>query len=428
MIDSKKLPKRLVNLTAIQNKYRLDNHRFVINPAGRRSRKTLIGKRKVLLAALRNPGYKYFHGAPTHKQAKDIFWQDLKNETRLFRITKSETELVVRLLNGAEIHVIGLDKPERIEGQVWHGCHITEFGNIKDGAWEENIRPILSDTKGFALLDGVPEGRNFYYDLALYSCGGAIPKTQPILGGYAENPEDYEWAYFHWFSSDVLDEAEIQSAKNHLDERTYRQEYEGSFESYQGLAYQFGQHNLSTCEYDQNEIVSIGMDFNVNPMTATLNHIRGDELFQFGEIYLINSNTFEMRDTILEKYKPQQVIIYPDSTGKSEESNATESDLAILKKAGFTVRARSTNPRVKDRVNAMNSMLLSTDKTVRYHINAKNCPKTVNDFNKVERLDDGRLNKKQEDEGLKHITDAAGYLVAYNWPVKQRGGLIQRVT
>lgn len=178
------MPTQLVNLTPIQKAYYQDNHRFVINPAGRRSRKTLIGKRKLLLRALQKPG-RYFHGAPTHKQAKDIFWDSVLKDTALLRSFKSETDLFVRLYNGSEIHVIGLDKPERIEGQPWHGCHITEFGNLKGPlAWTSNIRPVLSDTQGWALLDGVPEGRNFYYDLALKSCNGAIPKTLPRQGSF----------------------------------------------------------------------------------------------------------------------------------------------------------------------------------------------------------------------------------------------------
>ena len=147
--------------------------------------------------ALVNSDHRYFHGAPTRMQAKQIFWKDLKDYTYAFREKPpNETELYVTLLNGTEIHVIGLDKPERIEGQPWNGCHITEIGNVKESAWPENIRPVLSDTNGFAYLDGVPEGRNHYYDLALNACGGVLPTTFPIKGAYAENPEEKEWCYY----------------------------------------------------------------------------------------------------------------------------------------------------------------------------------------------------------------------------------------
>ena len=412
---------RLKNLTQTQINCYNDPHRFIVTPAGRRSRKTLIFKRKVFNAALEKSNHRYFHGAPTRQQAKDIFWKDLKRDTKLFRSkAPNETELYVTLMNGTEIHIIGLDKPERIEGQPWNGCHITEFPNIKDGAWEGNIRPALADTKGFAYLDGVPEGRNHYYNIALYACDQALPKTVPISGAFYVSKEDPEWCYYSWFSSDVLDAAEMAALKRQMDEKTYRQECEGSFESFEGLAYYtFGQHNLALIKYQPNKLVSIGMDFNVDPMTCVIGHIEADSFYQFGERYLKNSNTYEMVQNLFETFNPKQIEIYPDSTGKARESNATESDIAILKRAGLTIKAHSSNPYVKDRVNAVNSFCMDRDVNTRYRVNPETCPKTINDFNVVERLDDGRLNVKQEERGLKHISDGLGYLVSYNWPVKK---------
>lgn len=405
-------------MTPIQIKYYHDETRFIVNPAGRRSRKTLIGRRKLLNRSLRNVG-RYFHGAPTHKQAKDIFWDRVKADTNLLRYYKSETELIVKLYNGSEIHVVGLDKPERIEGQPWHGCHITEFGNLKGmEAWNSNIRPVLSDTNGWALLDGVPEGRNFYYDIALRACGGAIPKGQKGNGAYANDGR--EWAYYHWYSSDVLSQSEIDAVKSELDDRTYRQEYEGSFESYEGLAYkEFGKHNLDELLQDNSGILSIGMDFNVDPMTATVGYIRNNCYFQFDEIYLNNSNTFEMRDEILQRYEnPKRIVIYPDSTGKNSESNAQKSDLQILEDAGFTVIANSQNPRQKDRINNVNSFIKNRGESTRYFVNPKTCVKTVNDLNKRESTSDGRLDKVQEKQDqIGHISDALGYLICYNFPI-----------
>jgi hypothetical protein len=160
------------------------------------------------------------------------------------------------------------------------------------------------------------------------------------------------------------------------------------------------------------------MDFNVNPMTATMGTIKGDSYHQWGEIWLENSNTYEMRDELL-KYvdNPQEIIIYPDSTGKAEKSNATESDLAILKKAGFVINANSSNPYVIDRVNSVNSLMVNRGKKTRYLVNPKSCPKTINDWNRVVRTDDGRLDKAQEKQMIGHISAACGYLITFNWPV-----------
>lgn len=414
---------RLHDLTPVQINFLIDDtHRFQMTCAGRRARKTLIGKRKLLKRSCRAKG-NYFHAAPTQQQAKKIFWTDLKRYTRPIRTNYSDSELWVRLINGSTIHVLGLDKPERIEGQVWHGGHITEMGNVKPGAWRENIRPVFADTNGWCIIDGVPEGRaGDYYDMALYSCGGKIPgRNEQIKGAVGLNPDDPEWAYYHWYSSDVLPPHEIEAARRTYDERTFRQEFEGSFEGNEGLAYYaFSQDNLRSLAYEPGRMVYVGVDFNVNPMTATFSHIEGDTVYQFGEAYLRHSNTFEMRDEILSRFPVEMVEVYPDSTGSNRESNAAESDLSILRKGGLKVFARQSNPFVRDRLSAVNSKMRSIDGLVHYYVDPKKCPYTVRDFNKVECLADGRENKKQEDEGLVHISSALGYMIAYKFPVRER--------
>lgn len=413
-------PAKLINLTSIQIKYKQDwKHRFLIVSAGRRSRKTLIGRRKILIKAVRHPNHKYFHAAPTRIQAKEIFWENMKKDYAFCMSKKSETELKITLVNGTTVVVVGLDVPERIEGQTpsWNGCHITEFPNLKDNAFEQHVYPALSDENAFGIFDGVPEGRNHYYDMALKACNGVIPKTVPIKGAFGENKE---WAFYTWFTSDVQEPAIIEQARIDLDPRTFQQEYEGQFVDYAGLAYYaYGEHNLRKCIYDPNRRISIGMDFNVSPMTCVIGHIVSDTYYQFDERYMLNSNTFEICDEISEHYPKHMIDVYPDSTGSADESNASKSDIDILNRSGFRVLARSVNPRQKDRINTVNSRAkkLENGKS-RYYVNPAKCPKTINDMNKVVRLEDGRFDKKQEEQGLKHITDGLGYLFCYNWPMR----------
>ena len=411
MRSSIRSPETLKNLTPIQVKLYDDwKNRFWVIPSGRRSRKTIIGICKVRNHALRNSGGTYFHGAPTWRQAKQIFWKKLKMFYGDLIKDKSESELMIRLDNDAEIYVTGLDRPERVEGLGWDGCHITEMGKIKDNAFEESIRPALADKQGFAILDGVPKGRNHYYEKALMASDGALPKTELKKGAFYESKNYPGWCYYHWFSADVLNAEEIESARITMDDRTFRQEYLGSFESYEGLAYySFSPKNFKQIDYNPKETVHIGMDFNLDPMTAVLCHVRSNDIYQFDEVFLEQSNTFEIRDHLLRRFSTANTIIYPDSTGKHGSSNARESDLDILRRAGFRVKARSSNPDVRDRVNAVNSKL-SAAGTPHYFIDLK-CKHTIEDFNRVECLKDGRLNKEQEEQKLKHITDALGYMI-----------------
>ena len=161
--------------------------RFNVVPAGRRSGKTEIAKRKLINALYtpaNEPDPRYFAAAPTRDQAKAIFWNDLKLMVprHLLAEAPRETELCIKIINGAELYVVGMDKPERIEGRPWNGGVLDEFGNMKPGAWGENVRPVLSDRSGWCDLIGVPEGRNHYYDVAKYAQFG-----DPLIG------TDPEW-------------------------------------------------------------------------------------------------------------------------------------------------------------------------------------------------------------------------------------------
>ena len=399
-------------------------HRFYVCPAGRRSRKTLIFSRKLLIHALENANHKYFQGAPTQDQAEAIFWKPLKEATRPFwKRQPRETNKIVYLMNGTEIEVHGLDKPARVEGRPWHGCHITEINNCKADTWDEHVEPCLIDTKGFAYLDGVPEaGRDWYYTLALNAAGGVLPAyDEDLQGSFAENGK---WAYYHWKSSSVLDAADLAEKKERLDLRIYRQEYEGSYESFGGAAYyNFGDWNLKSYEYNPLAMVHIGMDFNVNPMTATLNQLRIEKVtgrevaFQFGEIWLPDSNTPEMIAAIKKLFPTHMCIIYPDATGGSRTTTGSKTNLDLLYAAGFTLRYRDMNPQQADRAGAVNSIMKSATGKIGYFIDPR-CKHTIDDYNRVTRHDDGRIVKK-EGSLLTHISDAQGYFLYYKFPIRQ---------
>lgn len=430
----KNLPTKLVNLTEINKQYYDDLHRFICVAAGRRSRKDLIGVRKLLVdperGAFNLPGHTFIFAAPTRQQAKAIFWATLKKDTKLFQKSRPmETELKIELMNGSLLMVTGLDKPERIEGITFppiKAILITELPNCKPEVWGEHIRPILSDNDGWAILNGVPEGMNHWYARCLYAAGGSIPNPSEGHGVFVENTDDPEWCFYSWFSADVLPAKEIEAAKREYDEKTYRQEYEASFESDAGLAYYaFSQKNIGECNYNPSINLDIGMDFNVNPMCSVEGHLRDGAYYQHSESVLINSNTQEMIEHIIEKYRLiknrnglYDVTIYPDATGAARETNATFTDLQLLRRAGFTVKARKSNPLQRDRINSLNAAMKPMMGTPKYFIDPS-CKNTIDDYAKVQRLADGRLDKNQEEIGKSrvHISDACGYLIDYYFPI-----------
>jgi len=432
-----KPPIVLRGLTPIQRQYHHDTqHRFFVLPPGRRSRKTLISMRKVQYAAMRTKGGRYFHGAPIWSQAKDIFWERLKRNTRPFWAKEpSESDLAVFLKNGSEIHVEGLDKAERVEGQPWNGCHITEFPNTKPDAWPAHIRPVLSDTLGFAILDGVPEGRNHFYDLALYACNGIIPETAPFDGAFADNGD---WCYYHWFSSDVLTASEIDEARRNLDERTFRQEYEGQFLSYEGvLYYNFDRQrnvNESMAKYDATRPLFLSTDFNKTPMVWLVGQLDGRTGCIVDEVEIsYNAKTQATAQLFCERYRghsAKTVYVTGDASGQHESIRDYTSDYLIaeevLKANGWRVvfDVPAANPNVNNRVNLVCSLLHTITGAVRLYINPA-CARLINDLER--NTSDGKGGKDKKDPYQTHASDCMDYLT-WKWFSNEfyHNGIIQQ--
>ena len=207
----------------IQSNYWRSTKRFNVLPCGRRSGKTELFKRKLVKKAIRGTKFynpRFFAAAPTNDQAVKIYWNDLKAlvPRNMLAGPPSESSHTIKLINSAEIHVIGLDKPERIEGQPWDGGGLDEYGNMKEKAWGAHVRPALSDRTGWCDFLGVPEGMNHYFDL------------------YEKALADPTWGVYEWESKDILPPEEIEAARRDLHPLMFEQEYGGKFVQFNGVA------------------------------------------------------------------------------------------------------------------------------------------------------------------------------------------------
>jgi phage terminase large subunit len=151
----------------------------------------------------------------------------------------------------------------------------------------------------------------------------------------------------------------------------------------------------------------LGMDFNVQPMTCVVVQYFNNTFYIHDEIYLENSDTYKMCDTLIKKKYLGTVI--PDSTGKNRKTSG-KSDHEILKENGFKIPS-VRNPFVTDRVNNVNRLLTAN----RIIINPK-CKKLIGDLEKVS-WKDNKLDQKT-DPMLTHISDALGYALWHLEPIQ----------
>lgn len=169
------------------------------------------------------------------------------------------------------------------------------------------------------------------------------------------------------------------------------------------------------------EPLYIGMDFNVGQMAAAVFVLRGGEPNAVDELTGI-LDTPAMIATIKARYQGHAIFVYPDASGGGRRSNnASESDIALLRAARFTVLAPSANPPVKNRILAMNQMIHS-DGRRRLKVNTDACPMLTEALEKQAYDKNGEPDKSS---GLDHINDACGYFVHYKFPVAGRS--MQRV-
>jgi hypothetical protein len=155
--------------------------------------------------------------------------------------------------------------------------------------------------------------------------------------------------------------------------------------------------------------IYIGMDFNVNPMTAVISCYRGGVLYVYDEIWLKDSNTFQMCDEIKRRYGSTPCSIFPDSTGGARKTSATQTDLSILRSYGYNVISRNTNPLQIDRVNVVNRALKDGKGLTKLYVSS-NCKHLIEDLEQVTWREKGDRRLDDSNRNRTHISDALGYL------------------
>ena len=392
-------------LTNPQKNVIQDDSRFRVLITGRRFGKTFVAINEIAKFAS-IPNKKIWYVAPSYRQAKAICWGVLKEKMIYHKWVKSinHSDLTLTLKNNSQITLRGSDNESSLRGVGLNFLILDEFQDINKTAWYEVLRPTLSDTEGHALFCGTPRGfGNWSYDL--YKMG--------------ENNKDWKSFQYTTLEGEQVSEDEIEQAKQDLDLRTFQQEYEATFVNYSGMIYyNFSRDKNIIEKYNKNTaVLHIGLDFNVDPMSAVVCIIENDRIFVVDEIQIYSSNTNEMCDEIKTRYKNKQIVVYPDPSARQRKTSAGGlTDLAILKNNGFDVRCRSTAPLVRDRINAVNSKLKNVNGKNSLFI-VKFCKNAIKSIERQIYKEGTHIPDK--DSGYDHMNDALGYLVEYNFPLRR---------
>ena len=171
-------------------------------------------------------------------------------------------------------------------------------------------------------------------------------------------------------------------------------------------------------ELSREDRVFIGIDFNVGACFCMVMVRRGEEYHVVAEHHPKDTPAVVklLKDTYGEYVERGDLVVIPDAASRQRTTtNASESDLSLLKKGGFVVKNQSANPQVADRVNAINVLLLAD--RLKVHNRCKYLIKSMEQqtYDKGGKPDKGI-------GGLDDISgpvDALGYAITYLAPLRR---------
>jgi hypothetical protein len=388
-----------------------DNARFKFVLAGRRGGKTFMMVEDIIKTAHTMPPWsEIYYVGPTNQQAEELIWEPL--EYRLeqqdwnFRALISKRRF--ELSRKRKIYVIGAEKHRRMRGKPIAKAYFDELA-----FWDADImkvwravRPALTDYKGQCIAATTPDGKN-----------------TPAYEFYLDIAKKHNWKYYTWSSLDnpYLDPTEIEDARLELDEKSFRQEYEASWESFEGLAYySFDEslHVMDTPKIRCEIPLILSFDFNVNPTSLLLSQWHDDAMYFKGEYSLKNASTEDTVIKFTRDYKDMapnvRILIRGDAAGKSRSSPTGRTDYQVIEEIltaqGFRWERQvlGSNPPIVDRVKIVNSWLKPYGRKPRVYIDVS-CKELIKDLSSQET--NGRI---PTDKGnLGHKNDALGYCIYY---------------
>jgi hypothetical protein len=400
----------------------LSKARLLALPCGRISGKTEISRRKLVMSlALKKPwpDPRYFFAGPTHQQAKRVAWRPLLSLIpKAWIETVSYSELVVYTVFGSELHVVGLDRPQRIEGTLWDGGVIDESCDVRPGSFDLSILPALMVRNGWCWRIGVPKR---------FGIGAAEYKEfcdQCERGDLGPDAEVYAWP-----SSEIVPKEALDFARAKMDAKDFDEQFNASWlTSSGGIFHAWSDaHNIRPCSYNPQKPIIVGQDFNVDPMAWVCCHEyreAGDSWLEvFDELWLRNTNTPEALDALFSRYRTHKASFefIGCQSSNARQTSAEVTDVVHIsnhdgfRSAGRKINLFTKNPPIHDRFSTTNALICNALSQRRLFVDSR-CKHLIQDLNSRAYKPGTRDVADVGDAG--HITDALGYVIFKKFPIQ----------
>ena len=370
--------------------------------AGLGSGKSFVGTLKVLLFKLNYPDVNAAYYLPTFPLVRDIAFDKFPKLCEdlglTYKLNKSDKELIID--GYGKVIFRTMSEPEMIIGYEVGYSLIDETDNLtleKMTIAYENItarnRQKLPDSKpNIVDVVGTPEGYKWFYTNF---------KKNPIKGSVLITASTY--SNLHNLPSDYIDKLAAIFPPNRLD--AYLR---GAFTNLtSGTVYSYFKREIhhTNEEIQDNEPLHIGQDFNIGGCCSTVNVIRNGRPMQLDEF--VSHDTQNIIANLNNKYPDRDITIYPDASGNANKTNASKSDITLLRDAGFRINAPSANGRVENRINSFNVMLSKNE----FLINTNKCPRSTEALEQQVYDKNGQPEKFGGAATIDDFNDAQGYFI-----------------
>lgn len=421
--------------------------------AGFGSGKSFIGTLKSLNKIINHNIPKTAYYLPTYGDIRDIAFDVFPTVAELlgynYKLNKTDKEFT--LLDGKE--EIGktlfrnMSEPESIVGYQVGYTLIDETDILKQQIMDKAYKKILGRNRLIVPVEdesilnefnttGIcPLGTYFHSQIKALCWINCID--------VAGTPEGFKWFYKRFKTefndkTDLLIEASTYSNLHNLPDdfiETLRSQYPDElFEAYvngkfinltTGTIYKYFKrdtHHSDEIENDT-EPLFIGQDFNIGGCVSIVYIKRNETIIAVNELESYDTNA--IINNLKNAYPNRVINIYPDASGNAKKTSASQSDIAMLRNAGFNVFVNGRNPAVKDRINCTNNKFEKNTLLV----NTKRCPKYTNSLEQHAYNQLGEPEKITGAATMDDYTDAGTYPIAFLYPtiIKKDAIIVQNI-
>jgi len=281
--------------------------RFNVLCCGRRWGKTMLGMDRLIHPALQGQPVAWF--SPTYKLQAET-WRELRATLASVTRDKSEQEKRLELIGGGVIELWSLDSPDAGRSRKYAVAVVDEaaMAPTLEDAWQQSIRPTLTDLQGSAWFLSTPKGMNYFK--ALFDRG--------------QDGERDGWASWQMptRTNPFIDPDEIEAARLDMTEAAFNQEYLALFVNWEGSVFRrvgeaatatprlrpgHGHDYIIACDWGRSNdyTVFVVLDTTTRAMVAMDRSNRVDYTVQCGRLR-----------ALCELWQPKQILAEQNSIGQ----------------------------------------------------------------------------------------------------------------